>query len=246
MSYLENPKTKGSGIICAIPQTTRCPVNCKDCFFQSGRSYLEPIEDNLPNLPDPEWANRNRYVVRINDGNDSNSNREEVVKAADNYNDKFYNTSIPKDLEEFDAPVVLTLNPGKMTDEGIHILDQIPDNLMFVRVRTNTWNTQIVQGAIDYYTEREVPVILTFMAYHDDEDIPKDHRGNYIHRKRTSNSYYAITSAAWKQIMDKYTFNYRVYSCGRVEGERGKTACRICGNCLREYFSTREWVALNR
>jgi len=50
--YKENPKTKGSGIICCIPQTGICPQKCDDCFFQSGRSYLEPLVDNLPNMPD--------------------------------------------------------------------------------------------------------------------------------------------------------------------------------------------------
>jgi hypothetical protein len=41
MSYIENPKTKGSGIVCAIPQPGVCPIGCEDCFFQSGRSFLE-------------------------------------------------------------------------------------------------------------------------------------------------------------------------------------------------------------
>jgi len=52
MTYKENPKTKGSGILCAIPQTGRCPMQCSDCFFQSGRSFLEPLDENLPNMPE--------------------------------------------------------------------------------------------------------------------------------------------------------------------------------------------------
>jgi|GEM_PF-4975445 len=28
--YIENPKTKGSGIICCIPQTGVCPIGCPD------------------------------------------------------------------------------------------------------------------------------------------------------------------------------------------------------------------------
>lgn len=48
MSYIENPKTKGSGIVCAIPQTGVCPIGCEDCFFQSDRSFLEPLDENLP------------------------------------------------------------------------------------------------------------------------------------------------------------------------------------------------------
>lgn len=56
MRYKENPKTKGSGIIACIPQTGVCPNKCEDCFFQSGRSYLEPLEENLPNMPTVEMA----------------------------------------------------------------------------------------------------------------------------------------------------------------------------------------------
>ena len=41
----------------------------------SGRSYLEPLDENVPNLPDVASA-LNR-VVRVNDGNDSNVGQEE-------------------------------------------------------------------------------------------------------------------------------------------------------------------------
>ena len=74
MVYKENPKTKNSGILCCIPQTGKCPQGCEDCFFQSGRSYLEPLDENLPNMPTIEEA-KNR-LIRVNaDGNDSNVNR---------------------------------------------------------------------------------------------------------------------------------------------------------------------------
>ena len=59
-----NPKTKGSGIITCIPQTGRCPNGCEDCFFQSGRSYLEPLEENLPHVPPAEMA-RERTPKRV-------------------------------------------------------------------------------------------------------------------------------------------------------------------------------------
>ena len=75
--YHENPKTKGSGILCCIPHESTCPINCADCFFQSGRSYLEPLEDNLPNMPTAEQAKGK--VVRVNDGNDSNLDKEMVM-----------------------------------------------------------------------------------------------------------------------------------------------------------------------
>ncbi|MCK9436758.1 MAG: hypothetical protein M0Q12_06075 [Synergistaceae bacterium] len=235
--YKENPKTAGSGIVCCIPQTGVCPIKCDDCFFQGGRSYLEPLADNLPNMPAGYCA---RNVVRVNDGNDSNNKSDLVMEETKHYPMKFYNTSISKDIERFNAPVVLTLNPGKMTDCDIHILYPIPKNLMFVRVRTNTWNLGLVRRAIEYYAENDIAVVLTFMAYYSLESIPEEHRSKYIYRKRTLNSYYAITTEAWRSVMQNFEDEIRVYSCGKMEGEKGKTSCKYCGNCLREYFATQD------
>jgi hypothetical protein len=240
VSYKENPKTKGSGVLCAIPQGDECPVKCEDCFFQSGRSFLEPLADNLPNMPDIRVAvNR---VIRINDGNDSNNRREEVVARASQYQMKFFNTSMNKKLDQFPGPVVLTLNPSTMTDTRFHVLDDIPSNLMFVRIRTNTWNLADVVGpAVEFYTSQDVPVVLTFMAYFKAARDDIEDRG-YIFRKRTTNSYWAISTEAWEEVMRPYRYNKWVYSCGKIEGERGTTSCRHCGNCLREYFATMERI----
>lgn len=235
--YIENPKTKGSGIICAIPQTGICPNRCEDCFFQSGRSYLEPLDEHLPNMPGKEMAKR--CVVRINDGNDSNHQQELVIASTQKYPMKFYNTAIPKNLEIFDAPVVLTVNPAKKTDTGAYLLGLVSKNLMFVRIRVNTWNLKLVDKVVAHYSEREVPIILTFMAYFVGK-IPSEHEANYVFRKRTLNSYHAITTKAWERIMSRYKYNKWVYSCGKIEGEKGTSACRHCGNCLREYFATME------
>lgn len=231
--YKENPKTKGSGILCAIPQTGTCPNKCKDCFFQSGRSYLEPLEDNLPNMPDRSHFS----VFRINDGNDSNVLRNDVIDKTSHYPHKFYNTSILN--LDFPGPVALTINPGDMTDKSFYQVAKIPCNLMFVRFRCNTWNLALADEAIKYYSEREVPIVLTFMAYHDKESIPKlGYLEDYVERKRTLNSYWAITTRAWREVIQRYEDNKWVYSCGKIEGEKGDTHCRFCGNCLREYFAT--------
>lgn len=234
--YKENPKTAGSGILCAIPQKGTCPMHCMDCFFQSGRSFLEPLEDNLPNMP--EFQDSLFRVIRINDGNDSNNQRDLVIESTKKYAMKFYNTSMPMILD-FDAPVVLTLNPAGHTDKDFYKLDPIPDNLMFVRMRVNMWNLELVDEAIEYYTSRQVPVILTFMAYYDLE-VPDEYKKYYIFKKRTLNSYWVIRSETWKGIMDKYWKNPNVYSCSKIEGELGSRACSRCGNCLREYFATME------
>jgi len=235
--YIENPKTKGSGIICAIPQRGECPNNCEDCFFQSGRSYLEPLESNLPNVP-PFEKTLNR-IVRVNDGNDSNIDRDIVEQIVAQFTHRFYNTAIPKNLDSFSAPVVLTVNPGSMTDSFWHKVNPIPKNLMFVRFRTNLWNLNLCDEVVDYYSKNETPIVLTFMAYF--RKLVQNE--NYIWRKRTLNSYWAITTKGWRQVMQRYENNKWVYSCGKIEGELGDTHCRFCGNCLREYFATLERIS---
>ena len=184
MTYIENPKTKGSGIICCIPQTGRCPNGCEDCFFQSGRSYLEPLDKNLPNMPPvQEYLDR---IVRVNDGNDSNVNSKLVMERVKYYPRVFYNTAIPKTLEAFNAPVVLTANPGQMTDKEWHKVDPIPKNLMMVRVRTDTWNLKLVDEVVEYYTKNNIPVILTFMAFYSESSIPDgDSEIAYAHANET-------------------------------------------------------------
>lgn len=236
--YIENPKTKGSGILCAIPQSGRCPNKCEDCFFQSGRSYLEPLEDNLPNMPPVEMIEGR--VVRVNDGNDSNVDRELVIASTQRYKMKFYNTSIPDKIDQFDAPVVLTVNPGRMTDDDFYRIIPIPKNLMFVRAIANTWNLRLINEIVEYYSNKNIPIVLTFMAYFDTPSrIPEGLRGDYELRKRTMNFYWAITATAWIDVMRYFRHNKLVHSCG-TEGASGTTACRHCGNCLREYFATKE------
>jgi hypothetical protein len=234
MAYIENPKTKGSGVICGIPQKGECPVKCADCFFQSGRSYLEPLDEHLPNLPSVEQAKGR--VVRLNDGNDSNNERELVIEAAKTYEHAFFNTSIPRDLAGFGRPVVLTVNPGKMTDRSAHLVDPAPANLMFVRFRTDAWNLELCDKVVAHYTARKVPVVLTFMAYYT-ESIPVGYGEDYSFRRRTMNSYWVITPAAWDRILARYAGNQWVYPCGKDANTFG---CHRCGNCIREYFATME------
>ncbi len=237
--YIENPKTRGSGILCCIPQTGKCLRGCADCFFNS-RSYLEPLEENLPNMPTVEQA-RNQ-VVRVNDGNDSSNRREAVMAAVQQYPMRFYNTTVFDRLDEFDAPVVLTVNPAERTDSKPVLLCSPPPNLMFVRVRTNTWNLRsTVYPTVNHYCALGIPVVLTFMAYYETAIHP-DYARDYTWRKRTTNHYWAITIAAWQRVMAEFADDPRVYSCGRVEGAKGLTGCRHCGNCLREYFATVEWM----
>lgn len=240
-----NPKFKGSGILACIPQTGLCPNGCKDCFFQSGRSYLEPLIDNLPHVP--SLAMSIGRVVRVNDGHDSNIDRDivETTVRVRAYADYFFNTAMPIDLELYSGPVVLTINPGfglfgDMTDRIFHRVENPPKNLMFVRVRVNTWNQNLALEAVIFYTQLKIPIMLTFMAYHCVDAIPISQRPNYVKRIRTTNSYWAITTSAWRRLMDAYRWEHLVYSCGKIEGLNGTTKCVRCGNCLREYYAAKE------
>lgn len=230
--YKENPKTKGSGVVCCIPQTGVCPVGCSDCFFQSGRSFLEPLDDNLPNMPVKleSWQ-----ILRVNDGHDSNVKRNLVMRDTEKWiGRRFFNTSFPK---KFPEPYVLTVNPGEMTDKDWHKMEDV-ENLMFVRVRTNLWNLRIVQDVVEYYTkmlDRHVPVVLTFMAYFNDT-LPERHKVSYEFRKRTLNSYWVMKFGEWAGVMDMFLNNPLVYSCSGPDN----FACKNCGTCLREFHSCKE------
>lgn len=237
MHYKQNPKTAWSGIICGIPQTGTCPIKCADCFFQSGRSYLEPLEHNLPNMPSVEQSVGR--VVRINDGNDSNNNQTEVIASAEKYEHVFFNTCIPRNLEAFKHPVVLTVNPGKMTDTKAHLIKEPPINLMFVRARVNTWNLSLIDQIVEYYTDLYVPVVLTYMAYYT-EKLPSGHESNYTFRKRTLNSYWVINPDVWDKIYSRYDGNPSVHTCGK---DALTFSCKHCGTCLREYFATKERIS---
>ena len=231
--FIYNPKVIGSGIIECIPQRGKCPNNCEDCFFQSGRSYLEPLEENLPHIPTKEMA-RGR-IVRVNDGNDSNNQRELVEKTASQFTDYFFNTSVKRRLGEFPAPVVLTINPAKLTDFGFVKVRPVPKNLMFVRFRTNAWNLYILDEAVEFYTSLKVPVVITFMAYYS-LTIPPKHQEQYEWKKRTINSYWVLKRDVQEDIMSHYLNNPYVYSCGI----KGQYSCSFCGNCIREYYNTKE------
>ena len=229
-----NPKLKDSGIIECIPQKGNCPVGCTDCFYNGGRSYLEPLNDNTPHIPTMEQSKGR--VVRFNDGNDSNVERSYVEHIAERYQDKFFNTSIPHELGLFSAPVVLTLNPSKMTDVDFHKLPIIPKNLMMVRIRTNVWNLEsVVIPAINYYTSRNVMCVLTFMAYYE-TPVPEQYKINYEWKQRTTNSYWCLKAYIIKLVMKMFEDNPYVDSCTR----KGQYSCRFCSVCLREYYATKE------
>lgn len=225
MSYVENPKTKGSGIVCCAPQTTQCPRGCADCFAQHEGVYAE-----LPNIPDEQDAKGR--VVRIGDISDAYHQLGLSMHYANLFDDCFLNTSYKEIFEIVQSvPIVLTLNPGELTDIDFHKLDPIPQNLMFVRFRANAWNTAMMREAINYYTPKGVAVILTWMAYIE-TPIPELYADVYEFRQRTLNSYWCIKEYARRRIERDYGDNELVYSCGKQ--------CARCGNCIREYNNIKE------
>ena len=227
--YIENPKTKDSGIMCVIPHSEPCRVGCEECFFSHGRSYLEPLSKNLPNLPEVKPG----YVYRINDGNDSSIDIEKVLSTSQKYEMRFYNTCFSYNMKAFDAPVVLTVNGGMKTDIEFEKCDS--KKLMFVRFRVNTWNFTLAKECIMWYVERDVPVVLTWMAYHAKDKIPFEHQKKYERRKRTLNEYWCVKLEEWKKLMrwvSESPYGKLVRSCSGP----GDTGCRNCGNCLTFYF----------
>jgi hypothetical protein len=234
MPYKPNPKFAGSNIVGAIPQKGPCPMKCPDCFFNT-RSYLYPLSENLPNLPSLEETRGK--IVRVNDGNDSNVDRELVIESTKEYEHAFFNTAIPRDLEGFGRPVILTANPAKKTDVSAYLLDPIPVNLMSVRFRVNTWNIHVCDKVVEHYTKVSIPVFLTFMAYYL-EVVPAGHEQNYAVQRRTINEYNAITKEARARIQARYASNPLVLTCGTSVTD---CLCKECGNCELAY-----WECLKR
>lgn len=228
VGYIENPKTKGSGIICCIPQTGVCPNKCADCFFQGGRSYLEPLSENLPNMP-PKEATHGR-VVRVNDGHDSAIDYRLALEMTKDFPDKFYNTSLPEGPDLLRWATVLTVNPGALTDFSFHKVES--PYLMFVRARTNLWNLQVVENIVEFYAlKRSISVIITWMNYYTPSLIPVQYRESYKVLTHILNPYLSPTLDAYEKA--NYLFsNSGVYECGKL--------CKDCGNCLREYYKWKE------
>jgi hypothetical protein len=221
----ENPKLAGSSIVACRPQVGPCLGNCADCFFKGGR-YYEDI--NVAHIPDPLWVNSNHLLVRMNDGNDSNYERDLVMAVARKYARVFFNTRVPRiDFDDI-GPVVFTVN-GEDTDLTAVCLTGDLGALMTVRVRVNTWNLPLVRQVIDWYLPRKIPVRLTYMAYYQESVREPD---NYEWRKRTLNSYWCIQPEVRARIERELGYDDEmIHACTKAGGE----GCRDCGKCLKIY-----------
>ena len=98
-----NPKQDGSNLFDCIPQRGPCPNNCNQCYYN--HNFYLPIERG--HFPSVEEVGDG--IVRVNSGHDSNNQRDYVISSTEQYDKRFFNTSIP--ILNFPDPVVLTVNP---------------------------------------------------------------------------------------------------------------------------------------
>ena len=211
-----NPKLKGTEIVDCIPQTDECPQKCPECFYNGGRFFRSL---DTPLMPTEEEINTK--IIRVNSGNDSNNQKKLVVEKTIDFPRKFYNTSIPK--FNLPGPVVFTCNGGK--SGKLKLVEDI-GNLMFVRVRTNSWDKETTKKAIDYYLNKDVPVVLTFMRYYNGDLIPEEFKKDYKWEKHILNEYYCIKQEAIIKIMEEYK-GTGVRMCGTPYN----STCIDCCNC---------------
>lgn len=219
-------------------------MNCNQCFFNRLGAYYVPL-DELPLIPDP--ADVGDDIVRMNCGHDSNIDFDNVVAVASQYKHVFFNTAILK-LSHFPGPVVYTANPKE--EERPILLAPPPKNLMFVRLRTSGTNLQLIDEAVEHYTNWRVPVVITMMAYYDQTpsidgrvvsqfaagDLTTD--DCYEWKVRHINSYWCPTPAFMAAVMARYGGNRLVTLCGSL----GSYYCRDCRNCETRYIQTLKYM----
>jgi hypothetical protein len=222
-----NPKLEGSKIWDCVPQTGDCPIGCNQCFYNREGAFF--ADRTRPHMPDP--AEVGDGIMRVNSGHDSNIYREEVIRATEIYPNRFFNTSIPR--FDFPAPVVLTANPQEELS-FYHPKSIVPDNLMYVRLRTSASNLGLVAKAVRAWTACGVPVVLTFMAYYSQD--PPNVEEYYVWKKRHLNSYWCATPEFMECVTNvmKSMGGRLVTMCGTAESN----FCKDCGNCEHYYWLT--------
>jgi hypothetical protein len=183
-------------------------------------------------------------IVRMNSGHDSNIERDKVIATALKYDKFFFNTSIPR--FDFPGPVVLTANPKEEETPWMPAYeDQIPRNLMFVRLRVSSTNLQKVREAARWYAGGNVPVVLTFMSYYTHEpQVPEAVAAAvggpcYVWKTRILNSYWCPTEDFIRFVLSQFRSNRLVSYCGSLKG----SLCRNCRNCETYFVQTAKRLA---
>jgi len=231
-----NPKQEDTNLFDCVPQIGPCPVKCNQCFYNRPGAFYLPIDE--PSIPTPEEVGDG--IVRMNCGNDSNNQRDLVIEAASQYKHAFFNTSIPR--FDFPGPVVWTANACEEQPVRIPpaLLSGIPDNLMFIRLRVSSTTLRNIKLAAEWFTEKQGPVVLTFMAYYEAEPKPPADvlaavgGPCYEWRVRHINAYWCPTAPFIRYVLGLFKGNRLVSYCGSLEG----SYCRLCLNCETHYHQT--------
>lgn len=219
----ENPKLAGSYLIDCIPQSGECPNKCSECFYNGGR-FFRPL---TPMIPTREEARGK--IVRMNSGHDSNLKRSLVIQTAGQYEHVFFNTSIPR--FSFPGPVVFTAN-RQCPQNQVHLIENPPDNLMFVRVRVSSWDMETVEMVVRHYWEKyDVPVVLTFMRFYNGDLIPDKNKIDYEWKEHIINDYWVPTTETVLRVLAHFKSS-GVRMCGTLVS----SLCRDCRNCEFLYW----------
>jgi hypothetical protein len=158
---------------------------------------------------------------------------EKVLEATEDYEDKFFNTSLP--ILNFGSPAILTLN-GRDTDFSYLHRNQIMgniDELMAVRFRLNTWNVELCLDAISEWAFH-VPFLLTDMRYSDIDNVKKPQ--HYEFKKHLLNEYWKLNEDGM-QIILKLLRLRNVFWCGNPLTK--STMCSECRLCEHFYCKTK-------
>jgi len=264
----KNPKQDGSVLWSCRPQTGPCPNGCPECFYNRPGAFYSDIQS--PDIPTPEEVGSG--IVRMNAGHDSNVQKELVLETAKQYEHVFFNTSIPE--FDFPGPVVFTANGKEEEPAWCPIINRkgktkqlMPkkeeyfDRIMFVRLRVSPTNWNLIEHAVACWTAKDVPVVLTFMAYYSqyppglvkygdtfyweeefDVPNPKIKKAQYGYpaytwKKRTINSYWCPTREYIRQCTQHMKkFGGRLVTiCGTYDGAK----CKDCMNCANYYWITK-------
>lgn len=240
----ENPKMAGSNLIDCVPQAGKCPMDCRDCFYNRPGWYAGEARQPVV----PSTCEAQGRVVRVNSGHDSNIEKMRVLEVGSRYAHHFYNTSIPN-VELFDAPVVLTINRDEETDPCLpEDVSGDLDQIMYVRFRLSPSNLWRAPGAVNAWAGHHgIPVVLTYMAYYTQEPPSLTEgeryglecigfRGEpYIWKVRTANEYWCASPGfieTTHQLLDAGVAPGLVLTCGTPTS----SLCRDCGNCELLYY----------